>query len=66
MKRLALLAMLLAASSAFAAARVAGVVEPETAIGRTLTLKVDGDYGPCKSLVLFIQRSPIHGTCSVR
>ena len=61
MKRLAFAAALLAASSAFAAARVAGVVEPEAAIGRTLTLRVEGDPGPCGSLILFIERSPIHG-----
>jgi hypothetical protein len=45
----------------FAIPRVVGVVEPYTAIGRMLTLKVDGDPGPCQSLILFIQRSPIHG-----
>jgi hypothetical protein len=60
MKRLALISLLFATTT-FAAPRVVGVVEPEAAIGRTLTLKVDGDYGPCSSLILFIQRSPMLG-----
>jgi len=56
-----ILALLFFALPAFAIPRVVGVVEPEAAIGRTLTLKVDGDPAPCQSLILFIQRSPIHG-----
>jgi hypothetical protein len=55
------LVMLLFATPSFAIPRVIGVVEPQAAIGRTLTLKVDGDPGRCQSLILFIQRSPIHG-----
>ena len=57
----ALVFVLLLSPTLFAIPRVAGVVEPEAAIGRTLTLKVEGDPGPCQSLILFIQRSPIHG-----
>src|SRR5438874_2514270 len=44
-----------------APARVLSVVEPEAALNRTLTLRVDGDVGDCNKLVLFIQRSPIYG-----
>jgi hypothetical protein len=40
---------------------VVSIVEPEAAIGRPLTLRVDGALPECKSLVLFIQRSPIAG-----
>lgn len=56
-----ILATLLLAFTAAAAPRVVSVVEPAAEIGKTLTLRVDGDPGDCKSLVLFIQRSPIHG-----
>ena len=55
------IALLFAVSLHAAPARVVSVVEPVTEIGKTLTLRVDGDTGDCKSLVLFIQRSPIHG-----
>ena len=51
--------MLFAISLHAVPARVLSVVEPDAAIGQTLTLRVDGDTGDCKSLVLFIQRSPI-------
>ena len=40
---------------------VVSVVEPEAAIGRPLTLRVDGPLPECKTLILFIQRSPILG-----
>ena len=55
------LVLLFFAMPAFAIPRVVGVVEPRATIGQTLTLKVDGGPSPCKSLILFIQRSPIHG-----
>jgi hypothetical protein len=61
LRSLGLTLVLFLAMPAFAIPRVVGVVEPQTAIGQTLTLKVDGDPGPCQSLILFIQRSPIHG-----
>lgn len=41
--------------------RVLSVDEPEAAIGGPLTLRVDGDHGDCKQLILFIQRSPMRG-----
>ena len=40
---------------------VVSVVEPEAALGRPLTLRVDGALPECKTLILFIQRSPIEG-----
>ena len=41
------------------APQIRSVVEPEAAIGQRLTLRVDGKLPDCKTLVLFIQRSPI-------
>jgi hypothetical protein len=58
---LALLALTFLLAPCAFAARVVGVVEPVASIGSTLTLKVVGDPGPCAPLILFIQRSPIHG-----
>ena len=55
------LVLVLFAAPSYGIARVAGVVEPQAAIGQTLTLKIDGDPGPCQSMILYIQRSPIHG-----
>jgi hypothetical protein len=60
-RRAGTLVLLFCAIAAHAQTRVVSVVEPEAAIGRTLTLRVDGPLPECKSLILFIQRSPIQG-----
>jgi len=60
MKR-AFILLAFATSLHAAPARVLSVVEPKAALGETLTLRTEGDLGDCKELVLFIQRSPIHG-----
>jgi hypothetical protein len=54
-------AMLLALPLFAEPARVIGIVEKEATLGRPLTLLVAGDPGPCASLVLFVQGSPIEG-----
>jgi len=54
------MALLLFAFAAHAQT-VVSVVEPEASIGRPLTLRVDGPLPECKTLILFIQRSPIEG-----
>ena len=40
---------------------VLSVVEPEAAIGQRITLRVSGPLPECKTLILFIQRSPMQG-----
>ena len=58
MKR-ALVILLFAAAAH--AQTVMSVVQPQAAIGSPLTLRVDGPLPECKTLILFIERSPIHG-----
>src|ERR1051326_1217363 len=61
MLKRALLVFAVALSLRASPARVLSIDEPEAAINGPLTLRVDGDHGDCKQLILFIQSSPIRG-----